>query len=46
MVADKLRSNAAAHRELGMSAHHEQGLCQNNWAQNLHQPVRRRERKR
>lgn len=45
LVTDKLRSYAAARRELGLSAHHEQGLRQNNRAENSHQPVRRRERK-
>lgn len=42
---DKLRSYAAAHRELGLSARHEQVLRQNNSAENSHQAVRRRERK-
>ncbi|GJD97826.1 IS6 family transposase ISApr5 [Methylobacterium iners] len=45
LVTDKLRSYATAHRELGLSARHEQGLRQNNRAENSHQPVRRRERK-
>jgi transposase-like protein len=45
MVADKLRSYGAAHRELGLSAGHEQGLRKNNRAENSHQVVRRRERK-
>src|SRR3954471_8422709 len=45
LVTDKLRSYAAAHRELGLSARHEQGLRQNNRAENSHQAVRRRERK-
>lgn len=45
LVTDKLRSYAAAHRELGLRARHEQGLRQNNQAENSHQPVRRRERK-
>ncbi|WP_238246930.1 DDE-type integrase/transposase/recombinase, partial [Methylobacterium iners] len=45
LVTDKLRSYAAAHRELGLSARHEQGLRQNNRAENSHQPVRRREHK-
>ena len=44
-VTDKLRSYGAARRELGLSARHEQGLRQNNRAENSHQPVRRRERK-
>ena len=43
LVTDKLRSYAAAKSELGLSAHHEQGLRRNNRAENSHQPVRRRE---
>jgi transposase-like protein len=42
---DKLRSYSCARRELGLRAGHEQGLRQNNRAENSHQPVRRRERK-
>jgi transposase-like protein len=45
LVTDKLRSYAAAHRDLGLSAHHERGLRKNNRAENSHQVVRRRERK-
>jgi putative transposase len=45
LVTDKLRSYAAAKRELGLAARHEQGLRANNRAENSHQPVRRRERK-
>ena len=45
LVSDKLRSYGAARRDLGLSAGHEQGLRQNNRAENSHQPVRRRERK-
>ncbi|MFC5552376.1 transposase, partial [Methylobacterium iners] len=45
LVTDKLRSYAAAHRQLGLSVRHEQGLRRNNRAENSHQPVRRRERK-
>ncbi len=45
MVADKLRSYAAARTAIGMSARHEQGRRMNNRAENSHQPVRRRERK-
>jgi len=41
----KLRSYAAAFAELGLAAHHERGLRQNNRAEVSHQPVRRRERK-
>jgi putative transposase len=44
-VTDKLRSYRAARRGLGLSARHEQGLRQNNRAENSHQPVRRRKRK-
>jgi transposase-like protein len=45
LVTDKLRSYAAAQRELGFSVHHEQGLRRNNRAENSHQVVRRREHK-
>jgi transposase-like protein len=45
LVTDKLRSYGAARSELGLAARHEQGLRQNNRAENSHQPVRRRERK-
>src|SRR5919199_144928 len=45
LVTDKLGSYAAARRELGLSARHEQGLRKNNRAENSHQVVRRRERK-
>jgi putative transposase len=45
IVTDKLRSYAAARRELGLAARHDQGLRANNRAENSHQPVRRRERK-
>jgi transposase-like protein len=45
LVTDRLRSYAAAFRELRLTAHHEQGLRKNNRAENSHQPVRRRERK-
>jgi putative transposase len=45
LVTDKLRSYAAAKRELGLSARHDQGLRANNRAENSHQVVRRRERK-
>jgi transposase-like protein len=45
LVSDKLPSYGAAQRELGLSAHHEQGLRKNNRAENSHQVVRRRERK-
>jgi transposase-like protein len=45
LVTDKLPSYGAARRELGLSAHHEQGLRKNNRAENSHRVVRRRERK-
>ena len=45
MTTDKLRSYSAAFQHLGLSCHHEQGLRQNNRAENSHQVVRRRERK-
>src|SRR6266542_6179366 len=45
VTTDKLRSYGAAFRHLGLSCHHEQGLRQNNRAENSHQVVRRRERK-
>jgi transposase-like protein len=45
MVTDRLRSYASAKAELGLSAIHEQGLRENNRAENSHQPTRRRERK-
>jgi putative transposase len=45
LVTDKLSSYGAAHRELRLSARHEQGLRKHNRAENSHQLVRRRERK-
>jgi DDE domain len=45
VTTDKLRSYGAAFRHLGLSCHHEQGLRENNRAENSHQMVRRRERK-
>jgi putative transposase len=45
IVTDKLRSYAAAFRDLWLSARHEQGLRANNRAENSHQVVRRREQK-
>jgi transposase-like protein len=44
VVTDKLRSYGAAFQHLRLSCHHEQGLRQNNRAENSHQVVRRRER--
>jgi transposase-like protein len=45
LVTDKPRSYASAFRRLGLSCPHQQGLRQNNRAENSHQVVRRRERK-
>jgi putative transposase len=45
LVTDKLRSDASAFRQLGLSCPHEQGMRRNNRAESSHQPVRRRERK-
>src|SRR3984957_20287617 len=45
VTTDRLRSYGAALRHLGLGCHHEQGLRQNNRAENSHQVVRRRERK-
>ena len=45
VTTDQLRSYGAALRHLSLSCHHEQGLRQNNRAENSHQVVRRRERK-
>ncbi|PWC53358.1 IS6 family transposase [Azospirillum sp. TSA6c] len=43
-VLDKLRFYRAAFREIGLTAHHEQGWRTNNRAEVSHQPVQRRER--
>src|SRR5438552_10258655 len=45
VVTDKLRSYGAAFQQLRLSCRYEQGLRQNNRAENSHQVVRRRERK-
>ena len=45
VTTDKLRSYRAIFREIGLTAHHEQGRRTNNRAEVSHQPVRRRERK-
>jgi putative transposase len=45
LVTDKLRSYAAARRDLGLSVRHEQGMRRNNRAENSHQVIRRREHK-
>jgi len=44
ITTDKLRSHGAAFADLGVTAHHEQGLRKNNPAEVSHQLVRRRER--
>jgi putative transposase len=41
LVTDKLRSYASAFQRLGLSCLHQQGLRQNNRAENSHQAVRR-----
>src|SRR6201994_1490094 len=43
LVTDKLRSYASAFRRLRLACPHEQGLRENNRAENSHQTVRRRE---
>jgi putative transposase len=43
VTTDKLRSYGAAFQEIGLSAEHDQGALQNNWAEVSHQPVRRRQ---
>ena len=45
LVTDKLRSYSSAFRRLRLTCPHQQGLRQNNRAENSHQAVRRRERK-
>ena len=40
VTTDKLPSYGAAFRHLGLGCHHEQGLRQNNRAENSHQGVR------
>jgi transposase-like protein len=45
LVTDKLCSYACAYRRLRLTCPHQQGLRQNNRAENSHQAVRRRERK-
>jgi putative transposase len=44
LVTDKLRSYAAAHRNLMSSTEHRQSKYLNNRAENSHQPTRQRER--
>src|SRR5262249_60530116 len=45
LVTDKLCSYGSACRHLRLTCRHDQGLRQNNRAENSHQVVRRRERK-
>jgi transposase-like protein len=45
LVTDKLRPYGAAKSEMSLGARHDQGLRQNNRAENSHLPVRPRERK-
>ena len=45
VVTDKLPSNSAAFRSLGLGAEHDRSLRANNRAENSHLPIRRRERK-
>ena len=45
IVTDKLASYPAAFKAIGLSAEHDRGLHANNWAENSHLPIRRRERK-
>ncbi|AKK25018.1 transposase (plasmid) [Pandoraea oxalativorans] len=44
IITDKLRSYAAAHRELGLRVEHRQHKGLNNRAENSHQPTRVREK--
>jgi putative transposase len=44
LVTDKLRSYAAANRDLGLDLDHRQHKGLNNWAENSHQPTRVREK--
>ena len=44
IITDKLRSYAAAKREILPSVEHRQSRYLNNWAEVSHQPTRRRER--
>lgn len=46
LITDKLKSYAAAKRELAMGGEHRQHKGLNNRAENSHQPTRRRERQR
>ena len=44
LITDKLKSYAAANRDLGLSVEHRQHKGLNNRAENLHQPTRVREK--
>jgi putative transposase len=44
LITNKLRSYAAAKREIMPGVEHRQHKCLNNRAENSHQPTRRRER--
>ena len=44
MITDKLRSYGAARAKMGFHVEHRQHKALNNWAENSHQPTRRRER--
>ncbi|BAR56079.1 hypothetical protein NK6_2899 [Bradyrhizobium diazoefficiens] len=44
MITDKLRSYGAARAKTGLWVEHRQHKVLNNWAENSHQPTRRRER--
>jgi putative transposase len=44
LINDKLRSYAAANRDLGLTVEHRQHKGLNNRAENSHQPTRVRER--
>ena len=44
LITDKLKSYAAAHRDLGLNGEHRQHKRLNNRAENSHQPTRVREK--
>lgn len=44
MITDKLRSYDVAKREIMPGVEHRTRKALNNWAENSHQPIRRRER--
>ena len=45
MITDKLPNHAAAKKDFRPSVEHRQHKGLNNWAENSHQPTRRRERR-